>query len=62
MAQAVACVVPVLPQRRNADLEQQLEDAIVAAMSSPRMRGVMMDLLERWRRVGGSHYIAGPLW
>ncbi len=45
-----------------ADKEQALEDKLVATLGSPRMRGIVMDVMERWRRLGGSHYVAGPLW
>jgi hypothetical protein len=37
----------------GARLEQQLEDGLAAAMAHPRMEGIMMDSLERWRRVAG---------
>jgi hypothetical protein len=43
-------------------MEQRLDDAIVTAMDDPRMRGIIMDQMERWRRINGSHYVAGPVW
>jgi hypothetical protein len=37
----------------GARLEQELEDKLLAANGHPRMQGIMMDSLERWRRVAG---------
>ena len=37
----------------GATLEQQLEDVLYAANGHPRMQGIFMDALERWRRVAG---------
>jgi hypothetical protein len=34
---------------------------IVSASNSPRMHDLTMDLMERWRRIGGSTFVTGPL-
>ncbi len=44
-----------------ADLEQRVDDVLVAANRHPQMTGLMMDWMERWRRLGGAEFSAGLL-
>jgi len=47
--------------RTHADKEQAIEDAIREAESRPEMRDLQMDLLERWRRIGGGAFASQHL-
>eukprot|EP00960_Hanusia_phi_P044017 756413-Hanusia_phi.AAC.1 len=48
--------------RANAALEQQLEVKLIEAARHPRMTGIYMDFLERWRRIGGDVFVTSELY
>ena len=48
---ACAAIAPVV--RRGAELENALDEKLIAAGAHSRMKGIMMDALERWQRVAG---------
>ena len=45
-----------------AALEQQLEGKLLEANAHPRMGEIFLDFLDRWRRLGGSLFVAQPLY
>ena len=47
---------------RIAALEQSLEGKLLEVNAHPRMREIFLDFLDRWRRIGGSVFVAQPLY
>lgn len=45
-----------------ARLEQSLETKLLSCNAHPRMREILLDFLERWRGIGGSVFVAQPLY
>ena len=45
-----------------AALEQRLEDKLLEVNAHPRMADIFLDFLDRWRRIGGSLFVAQPLY
>ena len=43
--------------RRGAELENALDEKLIAAGAHSRMKGIIMDALERWKRVAGSESV-----
>ena len=46
----------------DAALEQALERKLLEANAHPRMREILLDFLDRWRRIGGTIFVAQPLY
>ncbi|EKX35128.1 hypothetical protein GUITHDRAFT_80080, partial [Guillardia theta CCMP2712] len=46
----------------NAALELQLEQKLINASRHPRMTGIYMDFIERWRRIGGGVFVTSELY
>ena len=46
----------------DAALEQSLEGKLLEANAHPRMREILLDFLDRWRRIGGTIFVAQPLY
>jgi hypothetical protein len=42
-----------------AGYEQRIDDVLVIANKHVMMKGIQMDHMERWSRLGGSHFVAG---